>query len=105
VDGLVYLLVSLVAWEGDTTLDNLAIALRFSAGRFVVNKTGLSGSYRVTMNFDNRPALLGPAVAAPAADAPSVFTAIQEQLGLKLESSRAPRETLVIDRLDRPIQN
>ena len=92
--------------EGDTTMDNLAIALRTPAGRVVVNKTGLSGSYRVTMNFDGRAALRGPDVAASTTDAaPSVFTAIQEQLGLKLESSRAPRETLVIDRLEWPTQN
>jgi len=37
--------------EGETTMDNLAATLRFPAGRSVVNKTGLSGSYRVAMNF------------------------------------------------------
>ena len=92
--------------EGETTMDNLAIFLRFTAGRFVVNKTGLAGSYRVTMNFDSRAAMRGPDVAAATTDdAPSVFTAIQEQFGLKLESTRAPRETLIVDRLERPTEN
>lgn len=92
--------------EGDTTMANLAIALRPTAGRFIVNKTGLSGSYSVAMNFDMTAALKGPGVAASTPDAaPSVFTALQEQLGLKLESSRAPRETLIIDRLERPTAN
>jgi uncharacterized protein (TIGR03435 family) len=92
--------------EGETTMDNLAITLRFTAGRFVVNKTGLSGTYRVAMNFDLMAALRGPQVAASTTDdAPPLFTAIQEQLGLKLESSRAPRDTLIIDRLERPTEN
>jgi uncharacterized protein (TIGR03435 family) len=92
--------------EGETTMANLADALRPSAGRVVVNKTGLSGSYRVTMNFDSMAARRGPDATGLTTDgAPSVFTAIQEQLGLKLESSRALRETLVIDRLERPTEN
>jgi uncharacterized protein (TIGR03435 family) len=89
--------------EGETTMGNLATTLRFTTGRFVVNKTGLPGSYRVRMNFDMMAALRGPIVAAPAPDAgASIFSAIQEQLGLKLESSRASRDVLVIDRLERP---
>lgn len=92
--------------EGETTMANLATALRMLAGRFVVNKTGLPGSYRVRMNFSMTAALRGPEVNASTPDAaPSVFTALQEQLGLKLESSRAPRETLVIDRVERPTEN
>ena len=51
-------------------------------------------------------ALRGPDITAPAPDAgPSIFTAIQEQLGLKLESSRALRDVLVIDRLEHPTEN
>ena len=91
--------------EGETTMDNLATMLRVTAGRFVVNKTGLSGSYRVRMNFDSTAVRRGPDAAASAPDAPSVFTAVQEQLGLKLESSRASREILVIDRLERPTED
>ena len=91
--------------EGETTMANLAMALRPSTGRPVVDKTGLSGSYRVTMNFDSMAARRGPdAPSAPDAG-PSVFTAVQEQLGLKLESSRAPLDTLIIDRLERPTEN
>ena len=94
--------------EGELTMDGLATALRISSGRLVVDKTGLPGSYRVRMNFDGRPPRLGPDVAAPgdAADAiPSVFTAVREQLGLKLESSRVTRDTLIIDRLEPPTEN
>jgi len=91
--------------EGETTMDNLAATLRMGAARVVVNKTGLPGSYRVRMNFDMMAALRGPA-ADPSPDrASSVFTAVQEQLGLKLESSRELRETLVIDHLERPTEN
>jgi uncharacterized protein (TIGR03435 family) len=94
--------------EGELTMDGLATALRISSGRLVVDKTGLPGSYRVRMNFDMRPPRLGPDVTPPAdtADAiPSVFTAVREQLGLKLESSKTIRDTLIIDRLERPTEN
>ena len=84
----------------------LTMMLRAAAGRYVVDKTGLTGSYRVVMNYDRIAALRGPDTAASTPDAaPSVFTAVQEQLGMKLEPSRAVRETLVIDRLERPTEN
>jgi uncharacterized protein (TIGR03435 family) len=89
--------------EGEATMATLAMALRPWAGRPVVNKTGLSGSYRVRMNFEMMAAVRGPDTSTPAPDAaPTIFTAVQEQLGLKLESSRAWREVLVIDHLERP---
>ena len=59
----------------------------------------------MTMEFDRMASIRGPDAAASPDAAPSVFTAVQEQLGLKLESSRAERDTLVIDRLDRPTEN
>lgn len=91
--------------DGDMTTDRLAMFLRAAAGRWVVDKTGLTGSFRVTLEFDRMASLRGPdAVAAPGAP-PSVFTAVQEQLGMKLQSARAPRDILVIDRLERPTEN
>jgi uncharacterized protein (TIGR03435 family) len=92
-------------FEGDTTLAALAPLLRSMAGRPVVDKTGLTGSYRVDFQFSRaslEPA--GPDAPAPG-DAPSIFTAVQEQLGLKLESTRISVEVLVIDRIDRPTEN
>lgn len=95
--------------EGEATMAELAMAFRMSTGRIVVDKTGLAGSYRVRMNFSGMMgARLGPST-APAqelADAiPTVFTAVREQLGLKLESSRAQLDTLIIDRIERPTEN
>jgi uncharacterized protein (TIGR03435 family) len=92
--------------EGDATMAFLANLLRPAAGRLVVDKTGLSGSYRILLTFDRMAGLRGPQTDAPAPGAaPSVFTAVREQLGLKLESSRAMRETLIIDRFERPTEN
>jgi uncharacterized protein (TIGR03435 family) len=90
--------------EGEGTMDSLANNLRFTMLRRVVNKTGLAGSYRVTMNFDSRSGRGGPELIATDGAA-SVFTAIQEQLGLKLESSRIDVETVVIDHIERPTEN
>ena len=91
--------------EGSSTIANLANMLRPAAGRFIVDKTGLTGSHYITMTFDRMAGLRGPATTPSPTAAPSVFTAVQEQLGLKLESSKAVRETLVIDRLERPTDN
>ena len=76
------------------TMETLARNLSGTTGRYVVDKTGLSGSYDLELEFtpDQSPDTTGP----------SLFTAMQEQLGLKLDSQRAPVEVLVIDRLERP---
>jgi uncharacterized protein (TIGR03435 family) len=91
--------------EGETTMNDLALGLRMVVGRLVVNKTRLAGSYRMTMNFDGTSGRGGPALTPAETTAPSVFTAVQEQLGLKLEGSRADVDTLVIDRLEQPAEN
>ena len=98
--------------EGDTTMPVLARVLRAPSGRFVIDKTGLTGSYRILLTFDRaseqgaRGRGRGPQSETPTGDvAPSIFTAIHEQLGLKLEPSHAVRETLVVDRLERPSEN
>ena len=75
-------------------------------GRIVVDRTGLEGNWDLDLEFT--PEGLDPFGGAPPApasapsDLPSVFTAVQEQLGLKLESTRAPVEVVVVERLERP---
>ena len=67
--------------------------------RPVVDRTGLTGTY----DFDVRFAAAGLGAASPdAPNLPSIFTALQEQLGLRLEPSRGPVDMLVIDSVQRP---
>jgi len=80
----------------------LAAMLRSVVGRPVVDKTGLTGSYRVRMEFDSS---VGVRTDGAADAGPSVFAALQEQLGLRLEPSRAPAQVLVIDGIERPTEN
>jgi uncharacterized protein (TIGR03435 family) len=91
--------------EGDVTLDGLATLLRAGARRRVVNRTGLKGSYHIVLEYDPLAALRGPDVTPPAEAGPSVFTAVQEQLGLKLEPATEDIETLVVDHIERPADN
>jgi uncharacterized protein (TIGR03435 family) len=75
-------------------LDELATAV----DRTVVDRTGLTGAFDLELRFRRETLQGGPS----SANDPSVFTAVQEQLGLKLESSRGPVNVLVVDRIDRP---
>ena len=71
--------------------------------RPVLDRTGLAGRYTFTANLQDLPAGLSTAdqkTAVAQSDAP-VFTALQEQLGLKLESQRGPIETVVVGHADR----
>lgn len=94
-------------------LDNLASILTEQLHQLVQNKTGLTGNYDFVLEFapdrdhDGGPAS-GEADASANADRsaqPSVYTAIQEQLGLKLESQKAPVRVFVIDQVERPTDN
>ena len=89
---------------GETTIAALALSLRPEANRLVVDKTGLSGSYRVRLIFNHTAYGLSPD--APLSDAGDpIFAAVQQQLGLRLQSSRAEQDTLVVDRIERPTEN
>ena len=90
--------------EGDATIATLTTFLGPNIGREVVDKTGLRGSFRLTLLF-NRKAALTPDAPALAGSPPIIFTAVQEQLGLKLVSARVPRQTLVVERLEKPTPN
>jgi uncharacterized protein (TIGR03435 family) len=68
----------------------------------VLDKTGLNGLFDVQLQFTPE-----STTAAPPSDpsGPSLFTALEEQLGLKLESSKGPVEVLVVDFVQRPSEN
>lgn len=86
-------------------------------GRLVIDETGLKGNYDWTLKWtpdQGGPMFKGPDGGPPSADTPapdssgpSIFTALEEQLGLKLESRKGPIESLVIDSIDieRPSEN
>jgi uncharacterized protein (TIGR03435 family) len=85
------------------SMAELADALGLPLGRAVVDKTGITGRFRIELTYTP---LASTTNAEPSADAAlDIFTAIQEQLGLKLESSKGPVEVLVIDRVEKPSEN
>jgi bla regulator protein blaR1 len=91
-------------------MDIRDVAQMFSnlLGRTVVDKTGLKGLYDVKMTWTPDQALQGPPGAdAPPVDpsGPSIFTAVQEQLGLKLDSAKGPVEVIVVDGVQKPSEN
>lgn len=95
---------------GGLGMPELVNGLSTLLGRPVVNRTGLTGNYNLTLTFspENIPGLpLPPGVQPPGADpnAPSIFTALQEQAGLRLESARGPVQMLVVDRAEMPVED
>jgi uncharacterized protein (TIGR03435 family) len=78
------------------TADKIASMLARQVDREVLNRTGLSGEFDIQLDFapdsGNCPS---------AADAPSLYTEIQQQLGLKMESGKGTVEVLVVDRVER----
>jgi uncharacterized protein (TIGR03435 family) len=84
------------------TMEQFAVQLSNSGlERPVLDKTGLAGHYDITLNWI--PEFAGPP--APDSNGVNVFTAVQEQLGLKLEPQKAPVEILVIDHAEKPSEN
>jgi uncharacterized protein (TIGR03435 family) len=104
---------------GGITMAQLANTLSQFSGRIVLDRTGLSGTYDFDLEFTPDPAMRGrgpggglpPAAPVPGSDrvadsaGTSIFTAVQEQLGLKLDSQRGPVPVLVIDSVSQPTEN
>ena len=91
-------------------MENLAKSLSWfeQIDRAVVDRTGLTGVFDLTLDYVPfaRNAQAGAEAAAADASLPStIFTALQEQLGLKLESQTGPVNILVIDHVERPSEN
>ena len=80
-------------------IERFAFVLSDVVGRDVVDKTNLAGRYNISLKFAPDDAQGG------AGDGPSIFTALQEQLGLKLVAGKGPVETLVVDRVEKPSEN
>ena len=81
-------------------------------GRIVIDRTGLTGAYDINLKWSPTPDQLPPGPPPPGfvpppidPNGPSLFAALQEQLGLKLETERGPVQVLVIDRLQAPTEN
>lgn len=101
------------------TMDDLAARLSTMVARPVKNETGLTGKYDFTLSFapdlSNMPGMMmmgpppgggdGP-MSAPQDNGPTIFTALQEQLGLKLEPKKGPVDTLIVDHIEKtPTEN
>lgn len=88
------------------TMENLTKLLSQQIGSTVLDKTGLAGKYDYTLEWmpERGPALPG-GEAATENNAPPLFTAVQEQLGLKLVSQKEPVEVVVIDQIQQPTPN
>lgn len=98
---------------GGTTMAQLAQQLSQTVGRVVIDKTGLTGGYDFDLKFaleagqgrgDLPPAPPGVNDRPADPDVPNIFTALQEQIGLKLESTKGQVEVLVIDRVEKPVE-
>ena len=90
------------------TMAQVANVLTGRVGRPVVDRTNLRGYFNVRLSFAPETAPGGQAVAPATASDPvgsSIFTSVQEQLGLKLESTKAPAEVIVIDSVRKPTEN
>jgi len=88
-------------------MGHLARDLTREVGRTVVDLTGLTGSYDFTLEWTPEQASppAADAAALPDSGGPSIFTAIQQQLGLKLESRKHPIDVLIIDQVEKPSAN
>jgi uncharacterized protein (TIGR03435 family) len=101
-----------VRFNGGSVVANAALLSDFArnlaglAGRTVVDQTGLTGTYDLELTWtpDSAPGEPSVGGAAPS-EGGSLFTALQEQLGLKLEAQRAPLEFVVIDSAERPAED
>jgi len=87
-----------------SVLINPLLAQPEVSGRILLDQTGLTGKYTFTLKWSrqNLSAATTPSSEMPG---PSLFTALEDQLGLRLESTKAPVDVLVIDHVEQPSPN
>ncbi len=108
-------LIQTMDWRGVRMSNPAGIAYRSLAGNLTVNnrpvidETGLTGTFDVHLRWAREPEPSSPGAAVPALSAdpraPSIFDAVEEQLGLKLEPGRGPVEYVVVDHVEKPDAN
>lgn len=110
-------LLTTIDWRGVPMSDPDGVAYRTFAGHFsginnrvIIDKTGLTGTYNVHLQWERDPPLTEAVNAQTETSptrlpAPSFFDALEKQLGLRLESGRGPVDYLFVDRVERPSQN
>jgi len=84
----------------NSNMSDLTLCLQVAAGKPIINATNIEGRYDFTLHWTPNEARATEPNAAP-----GLFTAIQEELGLKLEATRGPTDVLVIDAATQPTQN
>jgi len=94
---------------GSIALSNFAQMLGSMLNRPIYDRTNLTGNFDIQLEYtpDQMPQLppgatLPPGLTLPSPDGPSLLTAVQEQLGLKLEATRGPVDVLVVDSVEQP---
>lgn len=100
--------VSMTITRSSHAMNDLAEMLYRYTGRVVLDGTGLSGVYSISLTFtadDSRSAVPDTQTTSSTDGAVSVFTALKEQLGLELKSSKGPVEVLVVDHMDLSTEN
>lgn len=85
------------------TMEDLTHALSGAGDRPVVDQTGLTGMFDIKLTY--RPAYIKSSSPEPDLNDISIFTAVQDQLGLKLEPRKATIEILVVDSVEKPSEN
>jgi uncharacterized protein (TIGR03435 family) len=98
-----------ISIQGCASVATLAEKLAENLGRIVIDKTGIEGGFDIDLKWTpddgTAPKLNGTAEPLTDASWPSIFTALDEQLGLKLESKKGPVDVIVIDHIERPSAN
>ena len=98
---------------GSVAFSEIVRLIATNLGRPVIDRTGLTGAFNIEMRFhSDSPGLPGMPVRAPRSgvgvpdgSVPSLMTAVGEQLGLKLESGRAPVPVQIVDEVERPTED
>lgn len=88
---------------GEASPAGLLGMLRVAVGQPVIDKTGYTGTLKFTLEFN--PATSVRPDAPPSSDAPSIFSALPDQLGFRLEPTRTTSNVVVIDRIEKPTEN